>query len=374
MKRCQSFLKNLKMKLINNYKYHLLNFIGWILYVLFTLTFDKVSYGLFAIEKWNPEQINALYYSVVEGFMCGFLGFLLSYVLLFFYEKLIDFAKLETKKIIILILVFIVVQVIFHMCLWPMLAMPQEYYFGISDRYMEINFIMKLANIPFFFVAFLVWFFIVSSIKIFEHLNEVKINKLELESTLKESQLNALKGQINPHFMFNSLNNIRGLILENPEKSREMITRLSEMLRYSLTKNDINAISIEEEIEVVDNYIAISKIQFEERLSFVKEIQTETLKSQIPPMVIQLLVENAVKHGIANLKQGGIIKLKTSIFEGNLLIEVTNSGKLVIDKNSTLLGLQNIKERISLLYGEKASFNLEEIDDIVKATIKLPIS
>ncbi|MFD2909894.1 sensor histidine kinase [Flavobacterium ardleyense] len=362
------------MKLINNNKYHLLNLIGWILYVLFTLTFAKVSYGVFAVEKWNSEQINAFYYSIIEGVLCGFLGFILSYVILFYYERLINFSKLETKKITVLIGIFIVVQVVYHLCLWPMLAIPQDYYYGITERYAEMIFIMKLANVPFFFVAFLVWFFIVSAIRVFEYLNQVKINRLELESTLKESQLNALKGQINPHFMFNSLNNIRGLILENPEKSREMITRLSEMLRYSLTKNDVNAISIEEEIEVVDNFIAISKIQFEERLSFVKEIQPETLKMQIPPMVIQLLVENAVKHGIANIKQGGIIELKTSIFDDNLVIEVTNSGKLVIDKNSTLLGLQNIKERISLLYGEKASFNLEEIDDTVRATIKLPIS
>lgn len=362
------------MKLINNNKYHLLNLIGWILYVLFTLTFDKVSYGVSVIDKWNAQQFNAFYYYVVEGITCGSLGFVLSYIILFFYEKLIDFSKLETKKIITLIVVFIAVQLIFHFCLWQLLAISRNYYLEISESNMEINFIMKLANIPFFFVAFLVWFFIISSIKIFEHLNLVKINKLELESTLKESQLNALKGQINPHFMFNSLNNIRGLILENPEKSREMITRLSEMLRYSLTKNDVNAISIEQEIEVVDNFIAISKIQFDERLSFVKEIQPETLKMQIPPMVIQLLVENAVKHGIANIKQGGVVKLKASILADNLVIEVTNSGKLVIDKNSTLLGLQNIKERISLLYGEKASFNLEEIDDIVKATITLPIS
>lgn len=206
-----------------------------------------------------------------------------------------------------------------------------------------------------------------------EQLKNNLVERAKLESTLKESQLNALKGQINPHFMFNSLNNIRGLILENPEKSREMITRLSEMLRYSLTKNDINAISIEEEIEVVDNFIAISKIQFEERLEFKKEIQLETLKMQIPPMVIQLLIENAVKHGIANIKSGGEVKLTTKISNNNLVIEVSNTGKLTIDENSTQLGLQNIKERIALLYGNSASFSLLEEVDKVKATINLPI-
>ena len=361
------------MKLIKNYKYHILNLIGWVLYIFSTLTFQKVSYGIFVIEKWTAKQLNAYYYSIVEGILCGLLGFVLSYIILFFFEKLIDFSKIETKKVVLLVAVFLLTQLIYHVLLWPMLEIPSAYYYE-NTTYGTLTFLMKLANVPFFFVAFLVWFFVVASIKVYEYLNQVKINRLALESTLKESQLNALKGQINPHFMFNSLNNIRGLVLENPEKSREMITRLSEMLRYSLTKNNVNAISVEEEIDVVDNFIAISKIQFEDRLTFVKEIQPETLKMQIPPMVIQLLVENAVKHGIANIKHGGEIKLLIKNTADTLLIEVSNSGKLIINENSTQLGLQNIKERIALLYGNEASFSLEESHDTVIARIHLPMN
>ncbi|NHN26380.1 histidine kinase [Flavobacterium jejuense] len=360
------------MKLIDNYKYHIFNLIGWILYVFATLTFQKVSYCIFVLDKWTVIQTNSFYYSILEGVLCGILGFILSYIILYFFEKLIDFSKIETKKVVLLIVVFLLVQVIYHLLLWPMVDIPSMYYFGKSNATV-LTFLMKLANVPFFFVAFLVWFFVVSSIKVYHYLNLVKITRLELESTLKESKLNALKGQINPHFMFNSLNNIRGLILENPEKSREMITRLSEMLRYSLTKNNVNAISIEEEIEVVDNFIAISKIQLEDRLEFVKEIQPEIMQRQIPPMVIQLLVENAVKHGIANRKHGGIVKLEIGVVNESLVIEVSNSGKLVIDANSTQLGIQNIKERIGLLYGKEAAFSLQETDDTVKAIIKLPI-
>lgn len=361
------------MKLITNYKYHILSLIGWILYIFSTLTFKKVSHGIFILDKWTPEQTNSIYYSIIEGIMCGALGYILSCVILYFFEKLIDFSKIETKKVLVLIGVFLAVQVVYHVVLWPMLDIPSMYYFEISNATV-LTFLMKLANVPFFFVAFIVWFFVVFTIKVYDYLNLVKINRLELESTLKESKLNALKGQINPHFMFNSLNNIRGLILENPEKSREMITRLSEMLRYSLTKNDINAISLEEEIEVVGNFIAISKIQFDERLQFKKEIQPETLKMQIPPMVIQLLVENAVKHGIANIKSGGEILLTTKFLNDNIVIEVVNSGKLIINENSTQLGLQNIKERIELLYGNKASFSLNESNDKVIASINLPMN
>jgi LytS/YehU family sensor histidine kinase len=153
-----------------------------------------------------------------------------------------------------------------------------------------------------------------------------------------------------------------------------MLTKLSEILRYSLTKNNVNDIPVREELEVVDNYIDLSKIQFEDRLEFVKEIDSDTLDLRIPPMVIQLLVENAAKHGIANLKNGGRIVLTIKRADENLVIEVRNTGKLKISKDSTQLGLKNIKQRLKLLYADNASFNLEEISDEVVANIKIPMA
>jgi len=183
-----------------------------------------------------------------------------------------------------------------------------------------------------------------------------------------------LIGQVNPHFTFNSLNNIRGLMLEEVERSREMLTKLSEILRYTLTNNNINDISVREELEVVDNYIDLSKIQFEERLAYVKHVGAGTLELGIPPMIIQILVENAVKHGIANLKQGGRIVLTTEKREGHLYIEVRNTGLLKIAGDSTRLGLQNVEQRLKLLYGDRASFNLGEDEGEVVAQIILPLT
>jgi len=210
-------------------------------------------------------------------------------------------------------------------------------------------------------------------IKLLLKLNQNRIERLELNTTLKQAQLNTLKGQINPHFMFNSLNNIRGLMLEDVDKSREMLTKLSEILRYSLTKNNINDIPVHEELEVVDNYIDLSKIQFENRLEFVKEVDGDTLDARIPPMIIQLLIENATKHGISNLKKGGRILLGIFKKGDNLYIEVRNTGKLNISKDSTKLGLNNIEQRLKLLYADRASFKLEEISEEVVAEIKIPL-
>ncbi|SDE64507.1 sensor histidine kinase [Cellulophaga baltica] len=216
------------------------------------------------------------------------------------------------------------------------------------------------------------WTIIYFAIKFVINANKNRLESLELNATLREAQLNTLKGQVNPHFMFNSLNNIRGLMLEDVNKSREMITKLSEMLQYALSKNTVDAIALREEVDMVDNYIALAKIQMEDRLHYEKEIAAESLTIMIPPMIIQLLVENAAKHGISNLKNGGIILLQTIVTASELQIVVKNTGKLSISENSTKLGLKNIRQRLRLLYGPKGQFTLEEIENEVIATIKIP--
>jgi LytS/YehU family sensor histidine kinase len=153
-----------------------------------------------------------------------------------------------------------------------------------------------------------------------------------------------------------------------------MLTNLSETLRYSLTKSDVNSISLEDELEMVENYVAISKIQFEDRLQFETHIDQESLNQQIPPMIIQMLVENALKHGISNLKSGGKVSLSTLIKDNQLQIEIANSGVLRQSENTTQLGLQNIKKRLELLYGQDATFTLEEKENQVFATITIPLS
>lgn len=348
-------------------------------FILYQILIWGTIIGISLFPQFFYAEANILGYEkwqfILDYFVNVFFLVSISFGLKQVFNKKINLNDFKLWEILKIFFMFIVAALLYYFAL-------------ISYNYMMLTYVYKRPEVLdhptqqaayqiVFVIAmcllFFLWTIFYTIIKSTEQLKNSMVEKAKLESTLKESQLNALKGQINPHFMFNSLNNIRGLILENPEKSREMITRLSEMLRYSLTKNDINAITLEEELEVVDNFIAISKIQFEERLVFVKEIQPETLKMQIPPMVIQLLVENALKHGIANIKNGGEVKLATKISNDNLIIEVVNSGKLMIDKNSTQLGLQNIKERIALLYGNLASFSLQEEADNVIATINFPM-
>ncbi|WP_248574826.1 sensor histidine kinase [Flavobacterium sp. H122] len=266
----------------------------------------------------------------------------------------------------------IFVSIAISSVLWLLLYFPVTYFTTFVWS--------KITTIPTVLLTFYtncfiisVWYFFFSNLKFIEKINNFNREKSDLELSLKESQLNALKGQINPHFMFNSLNNIRGLILEDPVKSREMITRLSEMLRYSLTKNDIHKIGLDEEVEMVDNYIAVSKIQLEDRLQFIKELESGTLNLQIPPMILQMLIENAVKHGISNLKQGGMVKLIAGTENDFLNLTVINTGKLLLKSESTQIGLKNIKDRLHLLYADKADFKLYEENNQVVAKIQIPL-
>ena len=352
------------MKLITNYKYWILNFIGWIAFAFFMLTLDKVSYS-------ESMDVNRLYYLISEGFVCGFLGFSLSFIILFYLENYFNVANFTKKDVFKLVAVFILTQVIYHLLLWPMLSILAHYFLEIDST---VTFLMKMTNVPHFTTYFIVWLFVVFAIKIYYYLNTIKLRQAQLQTSLKESQLNTLKGQINPHFMFNSLNNIRGLMLEDVDKARSMLTSLSETLRYSLTKNDVSSIALEDELEMVDNYVEISKIQFEDRLQFETHIADQSLTKQIPPMIIQMLIENAIKHGISNLKSGGKVVLTTEVTSEFLKIEVTNSGTIKKHENSTQLGLKNIEQRLDLLYSNKATFNIKEMENQVIATIKIPLS
>ncbi len=344
------------------------NYIFWALQLLGWGFINSVS--IFVVKGLSPQL---LLYSVVMG---TFLGIFSTSLLRWYLKQNVQFESFGGKDFIKILIAFLLTALVFgalntlfgflYVKFGPTLTEAEHNMFKTYD-----NLGIQVLNSLFLIGAWTVTYLV---IKLLLKLNQDRIERLELNTHLKQAQLNTLKGQINPHFMFNSLNNIRGLMLEDVERSREMLTKLSEILRYSLTKNNINAISVREELEVVDNYIELSKIQFEDRLQFIENVNSDTLDLQIPPMIIQLLIENAIKHGISNLKQGGTITLNIKKEEAILLIEVKNTGKLQIAKNSTQLGLKNIEQRLKLLYADKASFVLEEVSDEVVAHIKIPLA
>jgi len=208
---------------------------------------------------------------------------------------------------------------------------------------------------------------------------QVEIEKWKLQASFKDAELSALKSQINPHFIFNSLNNIRSLVAEDEEKARDSITHLSDLLRYSIQFDQYEKVSLEKELEVVKDYLELESIQLEERLTCQFEIDEESLEINVPPMIIQTLVENAIKHSINELPNGGEVCIESNLSNDYLKILVKNTGQMketyTTDKSKRKgIGIKNARERLRLLYGENATLLVENMNEhMVCATVKIPL-
>lgn len=188
----------------------------------------------------------------------------------------------------------------------------------------------------------------------------------------KEANLSKLSAQLNPHFLFNSLNNIKALVVDNPIAARRSIDLLSDLLRTSLYSKEDKFVSIREELDLVKDYLELEKLRFEERLLIKLDAPESTLALPIPPLSIQVLVENAIKHGIDKRKEGGLIEVKIEQKDHGLIIIVSNPGKLLHTNQTAGLGLKNLQERLQLQFNGKAMLNIAQRDHTVTATIFIP--
>jgi LytS/YehU family sensor histidine kinase len=224
------------------------------------------------------------------------------------------------------------------------------------------------ATMPFYLLWALIYFIY--------HYFEKYNSTLKYEAAIYEFELNKLKSQLNPHFIFNALNSIRALVDEDPVKSKNAITQLSNILRNSLIMNRRKLIDFGDEIFTVKDYLELESIRLEERLEVEMEIDPAAEKYQIPPLMLQTLVENGIKHGVATLPEGGKISLKAWVDQSNLYIQIRNSGQYNIngaEVNAAGHGLENTRQRLNLIFGQRASFSiLNEDQTTVLTEIKIP--
>jgi sensor histidine kinase YesM len=212
---------------------------------------------------------------------------------------------------------------------------------------------------------------------LFERLNRSEIERFQLMTSVKEAELRALKSQVNPHFIFNSLNSLRALIDENPARARTAVTQLANLLRYSLQSGQLETVPFEDELGVVNDYLALEQVRHEERLRLRLDIAPDALRLPIPPMLLQTLVENAVKYGISPRADGGEIAIVARNEGGALRIQVSNPGDLSARPatSSTGVGLHNAAERLRLIFGERATLRLLTAKPelvVAEAVIPLP--
>jgi sensor histidine kinase YesM len=204
---------------------------------------------------------------------------------------------------------------------------------------------------------------------------EIRIaeDNARLQTIARDAQLQQLSAQLNPHFFFNSLNSVKALISINPVKARRAIDLLSELLRSSLYQNSTELIPLQQEIGLVNDYLELEKIRFEERLQYRIDIDEELKNLSILPLSIQTLVENAIKHGIAQQKDGGMVIIAIKKQDDRVNISVENSGT-IIPKEMQGLGLRNLDERLKLHYAGNYSLSLKAMPgDKVLATFNIPV-
>jgi len=226
-------------------------------------------------------------------------------------------------------------------------------------------------------ISYTVFFFLWSVLHFMYNYFERYNKSLQLEASVKEIELSNLKSQLNPHFIFNALNSIRALVDENPAKAKQAINQLSSILRNSLVTEKRGLTSFEEELKLVRDYLGLESIRFEERLKTEFDLDPESKDFMVPPLMIQTLVENGIKHGISKLTEGGVVQIKTKVDGDHLKIHIRNSGKFVVNghkkESGGGLGLENTRQRLKLIYGDEASFRiLTEKDNFVLTEIVIP--
>lgn len=232
-------------------------------------------------------------------------------------------------------------------------------------------------------IMLLGWFCIYFIYHVYDRVQRLQVEQLQLAASVKEAELRALKSQVNPHFLFNSLNSLRALIDEDAPRARESVTRLSNMLRYSLSAGQQETVLLEDELRVVEDYLALEQIRHEERLRVRWEIEPDARRQSLPPMLLQTLVENAVKYGISPRRGGGEVVVSAAVRNGALHLRVTNPGELgpavspavARAGSSTGVGLRNASERLKLLYGDRAMLRLlAEPAGCVTADVHIPLA
>jgi two-component system, LytTR family, sensor kinase len=251
-----------------------------------------------------------------------------------------------------------------------------------------INYAQPILN-TLEYAGFIIWLSLFHAYFFFENAKIKTAEQYESKVKLQEAELSFLRSQLNPHFLFNALNSIHALSLMQSTKASDAVILLSDLMRYTLNYGKKNLVSLAEEMDIVEKYLELEKIRFDKKLTYQFDIQQNTLPILIPPIIIQTLTENAIKHAIRQNRNGGSIKINTAIKDQFLVIDIINNGQLIQKKDPSVsepfltnseqneggIGIENTEKRLAMFYGDKAFFELKNLSDLeVVSSIKIPLS
>ena len=235
----------------------------------------------------------------------------------------------------------------------------------------EIHLIDILGNIYNWMRYIGVWVIIYFMYQLLRKSNEIEKAKIRAENNSKTAELELLKSQLNPHFLFNALNSIKALILIDPEKSRDAIVELSELLRFTLQYSKEKLIPLEKELAEVEKYLSLEQMRYGSRLEIQLDKPEFIAYCEIPPAILLTLAENAVKHGIGRLESGGKIIIQYFMKNDLIVIQMSNSGHFEENKTSGI-GLKQIRARLDALYGATAKFDIRNENGMVISELSIP--
>lgn len=327
-------------------------------YLLANLKIYQYETEIFVEDYWERQIIMLL--KVYIWFFLGLLIYRLSFKLPFEKKKL----KTSIPSHLLLSLVFAIVYFYLFYHIGRLIVDESVVYYGASfGRLFKLNFRYNIL----IYWAILGFCYTLNFYQKYQKREkealELELKTARLEAMLATAQLQSLKMQIKPHFLYNTLHTISGLIYEDADKANDMISGLSELLRYSLEKTNNTTVKLGEEIEFIKKYLNIQKIRFKDRLKINIVIEPESPDAEVPAMILQPLVENAVEHGISSIKGQGLIKISTFIDKDRLIMEIFDNGKGIKSdaELSQGVGISNTAEQLNRLYPENHSFELKNV-------------
>ena len=303
----------------------------------------------------------------------AYIGWLITIPLRYAYQRIWHWSpwKLATTVLLLAILVAAIWTAVHNFNYWEIYkhgSRPQDWLKYVRDT-------------PFAFYVMLSWSGLYFGIKYYQTLQQEKQKSLTATNKAHEAQLKMLRYQLNPHFLFNTLNAISTLVLINEaDTANKMVTRLSDFLRYSLYKDPINKVALEQEIYAARLYLEIERVRFSERLSIAFDIEPGTEKALVPSLILQPIIENAIKYAVASQINGGKITITAKKFGHDLLLEVADDGPGMTIANGlpksadSGVGLVNTKERLAALYDNDFALVLTHNQPRgLKVNIRIPL-
>lgn len=282
----------------------------------------------------------------------------------------IKYSTLENNSILRIVSAHIIAATIIVL-LWMYIGavLVKLFHPGIGE-WLDDTIIMRAVAGYMIYIGFVIFFYAVNYYYAFKE--KVK-NENHLKALVKEAELHALKSQINPHFLFNSLNSISSLTMTDPARAQEMVINLSQLMRYSLKHDQDEKVTFKQEVENNKLYLSIEKVRFGKKLNPVFAIEEECLKAEIPNMILQPLYENAIKYGVYEATEPVDVITHCKCVDNHLVVSISNTyDKNVMSKKGEGIGLRNIRDRLQVIYANPHLLKIENRDNEFTVTLTIP--